>query len=85
MMISELKDVDIIILNSGIGTRSTNLIGNIKNRSLMLMGGLVLMSTVAMDYFIRERGQMEISSIAAHISSGLALTYCASKALSPAI
>ena len=34
-MISELKDVDIIILNSGIGTQNTNLIGNIKNRSLM--------------------------------------------------
>ena len=82
-MISELKDVEIIILNSGIGTQEYQLDWKYQKQVIDVnVSGLVLMSTVAMDYFInRERGQIVgISSIAAHISSGLALTYCASKA-----
>ncbi|MEC7938085.1 MAG: SDR family NAD(P)-dependent oxidoreductase [Pseudomonadota bacterium] len=82
-MISELKDVEIIILNSGIGTQEYQLDWKYQKQVIDVnVSGLVLMSTVAMDYFInRERGQIVgISSVAAHISSGLALTYCASKA-----
>jgi len=82
-MISELKDVDIIILNSGVGTQEYQLDWKYQKQVIDVnVSGLVLMSTVAMDYFInRERGQIVgISSVAAHISSGLALTYCASKA-----
>ena len=82
-MISELKDVDIIVLNSGIGTEEYQLDWKYQKQVIDVnVSGLVLMSTVAMDYFLkRKRGQIVgISSIAAHISSGLALTYCASKA-----
>ncbi len=82
-MISELKDVDIIVLNSGIGTEEYQIDWKYQKQVIDVnVSGLVLMSTVAMDYFLkRKRGQIVgISSIAAHISSGLALTYCASKA-----
>ena len=65
-MISELKDVDIIILNSGIGTEEYQLDWKYQKQVIDVnVSGFVLMSTVAMDYFLkRERGQIVgISSI----------------------
>lgn len=82
-MIALLDDVDLIVLNSGVGAQEYQLDWMYQKQLIDVnVSGLVLMSTISMDYFIkRGRGHIVgISSIAAHVSSGLALTYCASKA-----
>ena len=82
-MIALLDDVDLIVLNSGVGAQEYQLDWIYQKQLIDVnVSGLVLMSTISMDYFIkRGRGHIVgISSIAAHVSSGLALTYCASKA-----
>jgi short-subunit dehydrogenase len=82
-MIALLDDVDLIVLNSGVGAQEYQLDWIYQKQLIDVnVSGLVLMSTISMDYFIkRGRGHIVgVSSIAAHISSGLALTYCASKA-----
>ena len=82
-MIALLGDVDLIVLNSGVGAQEYQLNWMYQKQLIDVnVSGLVLMSTISMDYFIkRGRGHIVgVSSIAAHVSSGLALTYCASKA-----
>ena len=82
-MIALLDDVDLIVLNSGVGAQEYQLDWTYQKQVIDVnVSGLVLMSTISMDYFIkRGRGHIVgVSSIAAHVSSGLALTYCASKA-----
>jgi len=82
-MIALLDDVDLIVLNSGVGAQEYQLDWIYQKQVIDVnVSGLVLMSTISMDYFIkRGRGHIVgVSSIAAHVSSGLALTYCASKA-----
>ena len=82
-MIALLDDVDLIVLNSGVGAQEYQLDWIYQKQLIDVnVSGLVLMSTISMDYFIkRGRGHIVgVSSIAAHVSSGLALTYCASKA-----
>ena len=82
-MIALLDDVDLIVLNSGVGAQEYQLDWMYQKQVIDVnVSGLVLMSTISMDYFMkRGRGHIVgVSSIAAHVSSGLALTYCASKA-----
>ena len=82
-MIALLDDVDLIVLNSGVGAQEYQLDWIYQKQLIDVnVSGLVLMSTISMDYFIkRGRGHIVgVSSIAAYVSSGLALTYCASKA-----
>ena len=82
-MIALLDDVDLIVLNSGVGAQEYQLDWIYQKQLIDVnVSGLVLMSTISMDYFVkRGRGHIVgVSSIAAHVSSGLALTYCASKA-----
>ena len=82
-MITLLGDVDLVVLNSGVGAQEYQLDWMYQKQVIDVnVSGLVLMSTMSMDYFIkRGRGHIVgVSSIAAHVSTGLALTYCASKA-----
>ena len=82
-MIALLGDIDLIVLNSGVGAQEYQLDWIYQKQLIDVnVSGLVLMSTISMDYFVkRGRGHIVgVSSIAAHVSSGLALTYCASKA-----
>mgnify|MGYP000122167020 CR=1 FL=1 len=82
MMVAE-RASDLIVLNSGVGAQEYQLDWMYQKQVIDVnVSGLVLMSTMSMEYFIkRGRGHIVgVSSIAAHVSTGLALTYCASKA-----
>lgn len=82
-LIEKMGDVELIILNSGVGQQEKKLEWAIQREMIDVnIRGFAALTVISMDYF-RERGNghlVGISSVAAHMSGGLAPTYAATKA-----
>jgi len=82
-LIELMGDVELIVINAGVGKREKKLDWLAQREMIDVnVRGFAAMSVVAMNHFV-ERGQghlVGISSVAAHMSGGLAPTYVASKA-----
>ncbi|MBT3619091.1 MAG: SDR family NAD(P)-dependent oxidoreductase, partial [Porticoccaceae bacterium] len=82
-LIDLMGDVELIIINSGVGSAEKKLDWVIEREMIDVnIRGFAAMSIVAMNHFVkRGAGHLAgVSSAAAHFSSGLTLTYNASKA-----
>ncbi|MCT2531464.1 SDR family NAD(P)-dependent oxidoreductase [SAR92 clade bacterium H921] len=82
-LIERMGDVELIIVNSGVGSKEKRLDWIIEREMIDVnIRGFAAMSLVAMNYFVkRGDGHLAgVSSAAAHFSGGLTLTYNASKA-----
>jgi len=82
-LLEKMGHVELIVINSGVGKREKKL-DWLAEREMVDVNvrGFAAMSVMAMNYFL-ERGHghlVGISSVAAHMSGGLAPTYVASKA-----
>ena len=82
-LIEKMGDVELIVLNSGVGQQEKKLEWPVEREMIDVnIRGFAALTVVAMDYF-RERGNghlVGISSVAAHMSGGMAPTYAATKA-----
>ena len=82
-LIDKMGNVELIILNSGVGQQEKKLDWAIQREMIEVnIRGFAALTVISMDYF-RERGNghlVGISSVAAHMSSGTAPTYAATKA-----
>ena len=82
-LINKMGNVELIILNSGVGQQEKKLDWAIQREMIEVnIRGFAALTVISMDYF-RERGNghlVGISSVAAHMSSGMAPTYSATKA-----
>jgi short-subunit dehydrogenase len=82
-LINKMGNVELIILNSGVGQQEKKLDWAIQREMIEVnIRGFAALTVISMDYF-RERGNghlVGISSVAAHMSSGVAPTYSATKA-----
>jgi short-subunit dehydrogenase len=82
-LIEKMGDVELIILNSGVGQQEKKLEWSVEREMIDVnIRGFAALTVVAMNYF-RERGNghlVGISSVAAHMSGGMAPTYAATKA-----
>ena len=82
-LIDKMGNVELIILNSGVGQQEKKLDWAIQREMIEVnIRGFAALTVISMDYF-RERGNghlVGISSVAAHMSSGMAPTYSATKA-----
>ena len=82
-LLEKMGDVELIILNSGVGQQEKKLEWPVEREMIDVnIRGFAALTVVAMDYF-RERGNghlVGISSVAAHMSGGMAPTYAATKA-----
>jgi short-subunit dehydrogenase len=82
-LINKMGDVELIILNSGVGHQEKKLDWAVEREMIEVnIRGFAALTVVAMNYF-RERGNghlVGISSVAAHMSGGMAPTYAATKA-----
>ena len=82
-LINTMGNVELIILNSGVGQQEKQLDWLVECEMIDVnIRGFAALTVVAMDYF-GERGNghlVGISSVAAHMSSGTAPTYAATKA-----
>lgn len=82
-LIDKMGNVELIILNSGVGQQEKKLNWSIQREMIEVnIRGFAALTVISMDYF-RERGNghlVGISSVAAHMSSGTAPTYAATKA-----
>jgi len=82
-LIELMGDVELIVVNSGVGYQEKHLDWSIEREMIDVnVRGFAAMSVVAIKHFV-ERGSghlVGVSSVAAHLSGGLALTYSASKA-----
>jgi short-subunit dehydrogenase len=79
----KMGSVDLIIVNSGVGNTERKLNWEIQREMIDVnVRGFAAMSMTAMNYFEKQRSGhlVGVSSIAAHISGGLTLTYHATKA-----
>ncbi|MDG0971565.1 MAG: SDR family NAD(P)-dependent oxidoreductase [Porticoccaceae bacterium] len=82
-LIERMGDVELIIVNSGVGSKEKRLDWIIEREMIDVnIRGFAAMSLVAMNYFVKRGGGhlAGVSSAAAHFSGGLTLTYNASKA-----
>ena len=82
-LIERMGDVELIIVNSGVGSAEKQLDWVIEREMIDVnIRGFAAMSMVAMNHFVkRGSGHLAgVSSAAAHFSGGLTLTYNASKA-----
>ncbi|MDA8781855.1 SDR family NAD(P)-dependent oxidoreductase [Porticoccaceae bacterium] len=82
-LIRRMGDVDLIVVNSGVGNTEKLLDWQVEREMIDVnVRGFAAMSVVAMNHFVnRGAGHLVgVSSLAAHISGGLNLTYHASKA-----
>ena len=82
-LIEQMGDVELIVVNSGVGTGEKSLDWTIESEMIDVnVRGFTAMSMDAMNYFIQRGGGhlVGVSSIAAHFSAGLSLTYNATKA-----
>ena len=82
-LIQQMGDVELIVVNSGVGTSEKSLDWTIESEMIDVnVRGFTAMSMDAMNYFIQRGGGhlVGVSSIAAHFSAGLSLTYNATKA-----
>ena len=82
-LIEKMGDVELIVVNSGVGTSEKILDWTIESEMIDVnVRGFTAMSMDAMNYFMQRGGGhlVGVSSIAAHFSGGLSLTYNATKA-----
>lgn len=82
-LIETMGNVELIVLNSGVGQQEKKLDWDIEREMIDVnIRGFAALTVVSMNYF-RQRGNghvVGISSVAAHMSGGLAPTYSATKA-----
>jgi short-subunit dehydrogenase len=82
-LIETMGNVELIVLNSGVGQQEKKLDWDIEREMIDVnIRGFAALTVVTMNYF-RQRGNghlVGISSVAAHMSGGLAPTYAATKA-----
>lgn len=82
-LIETMGNVELIVLNSGVGQQEKKLDWDIQREMIDVnIRGFAALTVVSMNYF-RQRGNghlVGISSVAAHMSGGLAPTYAATKA-----
>ena len=82
-LIETMGNVELIVLNSGVGQQEKKLDWDVEREMIDVnIRGFAALSVVSMNYF-RQRGNghlVGISSVAAHMSGGLAPTYAATKA-----
>ena len=82
-LIETMGNVELIVLNSGVGQQEKKLDWDIEREMIDVnIRGFAALSVVSMNYF-HQRGNghlIGISSVAAHMSGGLAPTYAATKA-----
>ena len=82
-LIEQMGDVELIVVNSGVGASEKILDWTIQSEMIDVnVCGFTAMSMDAMNYFVQRGGGhlVGVSSIAAHFSGGLSLTYNATKA-----
>ena len=82
-LIKKMGNVELIILNSGVGQMEKKLVWPTQREMIDVnIRGFAALTLVSMDYFMaRGSGHLVgISSVSAHMSSGLAPTYVATKA-----
>jgi short-subunit dehydrogenase len=82
-LIEHMSDVELIVINSGVGQKERKLDWESQRQMIDVnIRGFSAMTVVAMNYFLQRRSGhlVGISSVAAHMSGGLAPTYAASKA-----
>jgi short-subunit dehydrogenase len=82
-LIEKMGDVELIVVNSGVGASEKILDWTIESEMIDVnVRGFTAMSMDAMNYFVQRGGGhlVGVSSIAAHFSGGLSLTYNATKA-----
>ena len=82
-LIEKMEDVDLIVVNSGVGSSEKSLDWATEVQMIDVnVRGFTAMSMDAMNYFSgRGAGHLVgVSSVAAHLSTGLAMTYHATKA-----
>ena len=82
-LIEQMGDVELIVENSGVGASEKILDWTIQSEMIDVnVRGFTAMSMDAMNYFVQRGGGhlVGVSSIAAHFSGGLSLTYNATKA-----
>ena len=82
-LIEKMGDVELIVVNSGVGASERILDWTIESEMIDVnVRGFTAMSMDAMNYFVQRGGGhlVGVSSIAAHFSGGLSLTYNATKA-----
>ena len=83
VLIEQMGDVELIVVNSGVGASEKILDWTIQSEMIDVnVRGFTAMSMDAMNYFVQRGGGhlVGVSSIAAHFSGGLSLTYNATKA-----
>ena len=82
-LIKQMVTVDLIVVNSGVGLRERILDWTIESEMIDVnVRGFAAMSVVAMNHF-QDNGSghlVGVSSVASYTSTGLSLTYTASKA-----
>ena len=82
-LIKTMGNVELIVLNSGVGQQEKKLDWDVEREMIDVnIRGFAALTVVSMNYF-RQRGSghlVGISSVAAHMSGGLAPTYAATKA-----
>lgn len=82
-LIKTMGNVELIVLNSGVGQQEKTLDWDVEREMIDVnIRGFAALTVVSMNYF-RQRGSghlVGISSVAAHMSGGLAPTYAATKA-----
>jgi len=82
-LIEQMGDVELIVVNSGVGASEKILDWTIQSEMIDVnVRGFTAMSMDAMNYFVQRGGGhlVGVSSIAAHFSGSLSLTYNATKA-----
>ena len=82
-LIEQMGDVELIVVNSGVGASEKILDWTIQSEMIDVnVRGFTAMSMDAMNYFVQRGGGhlVGVSSIEAHFSGGLSLTYNATKA-----
>ena len=82
-LLEKMGNVELIVINSGVGEQEKRLDWEIQRQMIDVnICGFAALTVISMNYF-RERGSghlVGISSVAAHMSGGLAPTYAATKA-----
>jgi short-subunit dehydrogenase len=82
-LIETMGNVELIVLNSGVGQQEKKLDWDVEREMIDVnIRGFAALTVISMNYF-RQRGighLVGISSVAAHMSGGLAPTYAATKA-----
>ena len=82
-LIKQMGDVELIVVNSGVGSSEKKLDWTVESQMIDVnVRGFTAMSMDAMNHFTQRGGGhlVGVSSIAAHFSGGLSLTYNATKA-----